>query len=101
MTIKIKQHIPNFAQGFTPKEAEAETIGDLLDTEWIRQFLVTEMRGVKFWRYSISTETGCDIKLMAEYGNIAERERGWWVIGYLSEDVDLPRIDFNTQGVER
>lgn len=109
--IRLRQHVPAFVDGATPKSAEAETIEALLTIPWVAKW-AEDMGGEwentviswpygrdaepvtriekhrepirKFYRWSIS-----DGRLLVEH----DEGRHWWVVGHLTSDtpVDLPR----------
>ena len=98
---EIRQHIPNYVEGFTPRTVVFETLEELLAIDWVAQHavpmpeieLVNVLTGEKaeppkssgpFHRFSQSQEWENRWLLMAEF---AEGKK-WWVVGYMKESVE-------------
>ena len=83
---KIKQHYPNFCEGFTPEVVSFSSTEELLNIPFVKKF--SELP--KFYRYSISSYKKYETRdlLMCELDEGYE----WWVIGILEnkENVNLP-----------
>jgi hypothetical protein len=84
--MKITQHIPDFVEGGIPKEAEHETLEDILNISWVNEHTFRS-DFVQFAKSSYKRDTtgvfeGPIILLMAEYKKFA------WVVGYLDQDPD-------------
>lgn len=81
MNNTIRQHIPDFFEGFEKALVDFNTLEDLLAIPWVKNFSAH----ANFYRYSVS-----DNHLMAEYRG----GRTWWVVGTLRHRVDgLPEWD--------
>lgn len=78
--MKLKQHIPDFCDGFDRHEVEADTIEEILACPWVESW----QRDDGFYRFEISEGR----YLMAVFNNGAK----WWVVGYFDDatGVDLP-----------
>ena len=85
--MKITQHVPNYISGCDPRVTEFESLEELLEIEWVKQWSTHDMKDLPFWRYSES-KGKYDIILMAEWKE--GDKHTWWVLGYLSESVGLP-----------
>ncbi len=85
--MKIRQRIPNFVDGVTPKQDTFETCEELLNLEWVKNWDTIDSDEIPFWRYSESKH-GDEYLLMAEYKNGKNHKS--WVIGYMSCSVGLP-----------
>ncbi len=70
-TFVLRQHIPAFVDGPTPKVARG-TMEQLYVVPWVRKF--TEMSGFKGW----AVENGRHL--------VAVYDDGRWVAGYLTEE---------------
>lgn len=77
--MNITQHIPNYCDGFEPKQATFNSTKDLLNVEWVKFF--SEQKD--FYRYSISDNN----LLMAEF----DEGYKWSVVGRLLPTVSLPK----------
>ena len=96
----IKQHIPNFFDGIEPKTWEFNNLEELLSIDWIKDWQTLSTgnieeggiidEGLPFYRYSQSKH-GDSYLLMAEWKD--EKNHKWWVLGYLSGDVGLPKFE--------
>lgn len=73
--MKFKQHIPAFIDGIESKTFDFNSVDELLNNDHVKSF----SDDPNFIRFSVSGEL-----LMAEYTN------RWWVVGYLSDPIDLP-----------
>jgi hypothetical protein len=82
MTNKIVQHIPNFCD-VDPKEAEFNTLEELLNISWVKSWKKDHDKKGPFFRYSLN-----------EKYLMIERNEGkwWWTIGRIQrpDEVDLP-----------
>jgi len=78
----LTKHIPNFIDGAETKEWEFNNIYDLCHIDYVLSFNRL-FDSIPFYQYSKA-----DGMLMAEYKNDVDHK--WWVIGYLSGDVNLP-----------
>jgi hypothetical protein len=77
----IRQHRPDFVEGYPKALVEFDTLEELLAIPWVKNFSVLKT----FHRYSVSGNC-----LIAEYRN----GREWWVVGLLkNNDVGLPKWD--------
>ena len=81
----IKQHIPNFVSGFDPVTQNFETLEELLDIDFVKQWSGDN----DFHQFSIGPY-GDRWHLMAEQNN----GKRWWVVGYITgivkDDLHLP-----------
>lgn len=85
--IKITEHIPVYAAGFSePETVEFRTTDELLSVEFVK----CHKQHQGFYRYSIHGKIGrFRVPLLAEYSNGIK----WVVIGFLDGDLsglDLP-----------
>jgi len=80
MANKIKQHIPNFCDGLIPEKVEFETLDNLLNVPFVKQFSL--YKGFK--GYSVF-KTPKQNLLIANYDNGEV-----YVVGYLGREVNLP-----------
>jgi len=85
--IKLRQHIPNFSD-FDPQEWEVDTISELFDLDWVK-FFTKDFDGLPFYRFS-QKKHGNKYTLIAEWKN--QKEHKWWVVGYLSRKIELPKF---------
>jgi hypothetical protein len=74
----IKQHIPNFVSGIDPVTQNFETLEELLNIDFVKQWGDDE----DFHQFSIGPY-GDRWHLMVEQNN-GER---WWVLGYITDIV--------------
>lgn len=73
----LREHIPAYIdRGWTPREAEGETIEKILETDWVQRWPRTYPR---FHRFSIG-HRGEQQLLMAEMHD----GKLWQVVGYLT-----------------
>ena len=79
--MKIKQRIPNFCEGITPKEATVQNVSELLQLDWVNSWSKHD----DFYQFSKTDKT-----LMAEF----DYGKTFWTVGYLfgCEDLDLPEF---------
>ena len=79
----IKQHIPNFCEGFKPKTVEFNTKEELLSIDFVNGFtMFGDVKAKDFYQFSYSDSIN-DINeytLMAEYNS----GRKWWVVGFIA-----------------
>lgn len=83
--ISILQHIPNFVEGIEPQKITVANTAELLVIPFIKRW----SEDPRFYRFSISKRQRSDVRsdlLMAEL----DKNKEWWVVGYLTGDVDLP-----------
>jgi hypothetical protein len=106
--IRIRQHIPGFIEGATPKRAEAATIHELLAEPWLKSWEDGDLIAKRdpatgetavslrpFYRWSVARDG--HPMLMAEL----DEGRHWWVVGYLETDgepIDLPEWQMHPDG---
>ena len=89
--MKIRQHIPNYFEGFDPKESEFDTKEELLKIPWVKNW----SKEHTFYQFSLSIHEIDHTKALL----MAELEKGteWWVVGYLFgskeelENLSLPK----------
>lgn len=75
---EIRQHIPDFCEGFDKATAAFDSLDELLKIPFVANF----MSSPNFHQFSVS-----DNHLMAEYRG----GREWWVVGYLKNpNIGLP-----------
>ena len=80
--MEIRQHIPNFVDGFKPKTMKFDDAEELKDIEFVKRWSENK----DFFKYSLS-----DNYLMAEINE----GTGWYVIGRIEGDLgnlDLPEF---------
>jgi hypothetical protein len=70
----IRQHIPNFVSGIDPVSVDFETIDDLMNIDFVKQWKRNE-----FFQFSIAP-SGNGYHLMCELKNGTK----WYVVGYLT-----------------
>lgn len=81
MNNEIRQHIPDFCEGFEKAVVEFNTLEELLAIPFVKNFSAHD----SFHRYSVN-----DNHLIAEYRG----GREWWVVGILKSSVEgLPEWD--------
>lgn len=87
--IRIVEHIPNYADGLTPRRAEGDTTADVLAAPWVAKWTHPLINGSRvFHRFSVSAEDGETPLLMVEF----DQGRWWWVVARVTEGtLDLPR----------
>ena len=91
----IKQHMPNYVS-IDPKEAEFETLEDLMNVEFVKRW--TDNRwGDDFHQFSISHDDWMVRSGHEDYMHLmAELDGGkkWYVVGYIygssPEEIGLP-----------
>ena len=92
LKIKLRQHIPNFSD-CDPQEWEVDTISELFDLDWVK-FFTEDFDGLPFYRFSQKKIcpgiNGNKYTLIAEWKN--QKEHKWWVVGYLSRRIELPKF---------
>ena len=98
--MQIIEHIPNWAEGFEPREDHFDNLDELMELDWVKKWSepvptqvwtdvlsgeekVIESQGKEFHRFSQSPH-GSRYLLMVEFNEGTE----WWVVGYLSEAVE-------------
>ena len=84
--IRLRQHIPSCCEGPDPQEWEVDTVSELFDLDWVKSFIEDDL---PFYRFSQSKH-GNEYLLLAEWKN--QREHKWWVVGYLSRKIELPKF---------
>jgi hypothetical protein len=82
MNNAIRQHIPDFCEGFDKATVEFDTLEELLAIPFVKNF----SRHPTFFRFSMS-----DRHLIAEYRG----GREWWVVGTLSHPEAVPLPDWD------
>lgn len=83
---KIRQHIPGYFDGFEPQETDFETLEELLEIDWVKDYLIWEdQKGLHFVR-------GDDSLLVAN-----EDHTWWWCVGHVTPgSIDsLPKCKYN------
>jgi hypothetical protein len=80
---EIREHVPQFVEGVTPRRVEFEMLEQLLAIPWVAEFRDLRTTGHLFYRFSKSGG-----KLMVE----CDKGDWWWVVGHIKhpELVDLP-----------
>jgi hypothetical protein len=90
--IRIKQHIPGFCDGLTPKRADVSSVEELLASPWVGRLKDNyaakdgKLYRIPFHRFSVARGS-------LPYTLMIERDGGrdWHVLGFLEGDaVDLP-----------
>ncbi len=88
MKNRIVQHIPPFVDGVPKKEVEFDTLEELLEISWIKQWSQAE----EFDKFSISNRDSLTL-LMVEFTH--KQEHQWYVLGYLLHDIpEMDRIKY-------
>lgn len=87
---KIKQHIPNWVDGYEPEITEFNTLDELLAIPWVKKWTTIP----EFYRFSASSDQSADRFLVPEMTHLmAELKQGreWWVVGLMKHNVpELP-----------
>jgi len=76
---RIIQHRPAYFSGFENEEHEFETISELLNIDFVKNFSDSK----DFYKYSFEPDR---LYLVAEY----KEGKEWWVVGRLDKPVELP-----------
>lgn len=88
--MEFKEHIPSFIDNIEPKTHVFNSLDGLLAIPFVKKF----SDNTDFSHYAVS-----DHKLMAIYKN--NNGVSWWVLGYLSDQVDLPVWNANIELMTR
>jgi hypothetical protein len=77
----IRQHFPNFCEGFEVHQDTVESVEDLERIKWIRSW----RDNPGFYRFSMAPPTlgAQSALLMAEF----HEGREWWVVAYLKDPI--------------
>ncbi len=88
---RLIQHIPSYCSGFEREVIEFDSLQELLDHDFIKNF-VDGFLNFKFIRFSIEGKYGPPYSLMVEHYDEDETKEKWLVVGYLDEDIlEFPR----------
>lgn len=81
---RLKQRFPNFFSGFTPKEYEFDTVAELMELPFVKQWVSKN----NFFKLSKSRMDSSQQILMCELNE----GKDFWAIGWLynSYDLELP-----------
>ena len=86
--MKIKENIPGFVDGASPRQADFNTKEELLELDFVKSW----SRGKGFHRFSL-TDYGAGFKLlMAEF----DGGKRWYVVGFIypgETTLDFPEWD--------
>ena len=93
--MEIRRHIPGFVDVDVPEPIKVNSLKELLETDWMKSARENRFDGVSFWRYSqsppLELERGGEWTVLAEYKSDSKHK--WWVIGYISGDIGLPKFE--------
>ena len=78
-------------EGVEPRQDEFNSVEELLNIEWIKEWKNGFFENIPFWRYSMEKRE-VDALLLVEYKKGPYHK--WMVIGYMSDPVEgLPRFE--------
>lgn len=88
--MKLRQHVPTFVDGVTPKRAEG-SLAAILGVPWVAEYL-TMCDGARFM---------ADLKTLLVDG-MRNGKRWWWVVGFFDESPrGLPVMDYSLPPPEK